>query len=337
MEIRRPAIASGAFKKLTTALTVLGLDARAIYAEARFDPSICDDPDARVPLAKLHDLWDVVIRHTGRADAALQGAQNYAPGDYGLVGFVAMNCATLYEALQHVVRYMSLWTDDPGIRAHDDGLIEVEYRTSFADRPGVRCATEAALAEILHGARLLTQGTLAPAHVTFTHEGPSDPSAYERFFGAPVRFLQPHTAMQMTKAQLQLALPKADAQLGAFLRGMANEALARHRGVQESPLDQIRSMIADELHKGVPSLDAIAHRMATSERTLRRRLEQEGTSFRHLLDDTRSAIARSYVRDRRMPLSEVAFLLGFSEPSAFHRAFKRWTDTTPRAWRERGA
>lgn len=334
---RRPAIASGALKKLATNLTLLGLDASAICAEARFDPSICDDPDARVPLATLHDLWDVVVRRTGRMDAALQGAQSYAPGDYGLVGFVAMNCATLGEALQQVVRYMSLWTDDPGIRAHDDGLIEVEYRSRFADRPGVRCATEATLAEILHGARLLTQGPLAPVKVTFTHQGPSDPAAHERFFGAPVRFRQPHTAMQMTKAQLELALPKADAQLGAFLRAMANEALARHRGAQDSPLDQIRSLIADELHKGLPSLDSIAHRMATSERTLRRRLEQEGTSFREVLDETRSAIARSYVRDRRMPLAEVAFMLGFSEPSAFHRAFKRWTSTTPRAWREGGA
>ena len=87
--------------------------------------------------------------------------------------------------------------------------------------------------------------------------------------------------------------------------------------------------------EGVPTLEQVAKRLATSERTLRRRLEEGGTSFRNLLDETRAELARSYVRDRRLPLTEVAFLLGFSEPSAFHRAFKRWTDTTPSAWRQR--
>src|SRR5262249_16896150 len=103
----------------------------------------------------------------------------------------------------------------------------------------------------------------------------------------------------------------------------------------DSPLDRMRELIAEALQSGVPTLDQIAKKMATSERTLRRRLEAEGTSFRALLDETRARLARSYVSDRRMPLSEVAFLLGFPEPSAFHRAFKRWTETTPSAWRAR--
>jgi AraC-like DNA-binding protein len=93
--------------------------------------------------------------------------------------------------------------------------------------------------------------------------------------------------------------------------------------------------VAEELSRGVPTVEDVARRMATSERTLRRRLEEGGSSFRELLDDTRERLARNYVRDRRMALSEVAFMLGFSEPSAFHRAFKRWTGTTPAAFRSR--
>ena len=96
-------------------------------------------------------------------------------------------------------------------------------------------------------------------------------------------------------------------------------------------LDRIRQILAEEMQKGVPALEQVARRLGTGERTLRRRLEENGTSFRALLDETRAELARGYVSDRDLPLCEVAFLLGFSEPSAFYRAFKRWTDTTPRA------
>jgi AraC-like DNA-binding protein len=116
---------------------------------------------------------------------------------------------------------------------------------------------------------------------------------------------------------------------------MANQALAK-RASEPSPLDRIREIIAEELVRGEPSLERVAKRMATSGRTLRRRLEENGTTFRALLDAARADLARSYVQDRRISLSEVAFMIGFSEPSAFNRAFKRWTDTTPAAWRARG-
>jgi AraC-like DNA-binding protein len=148
-----------------------------------------------------------------------------------------------------------------------------------------------------------------------------------------VRFAQADTAVVFRPDDLALPLPKADERLGAFLRDMANEAL-RERGAGEaSPLDTLREIIARELQRGVPSLKIAARSMATSERTLRRRLEASGTSFRVLLDETRARLAREYVRDERLPLSEVAFMLGFSEPSAFHRAFKRWTGTTPSLFR----
>jgi AraC-like DNA-binding protein len=310
-----------------------GIDPAPIAAEAGIEVEIGADPDQRVPLETLHTLWEATLRRYPRTDGALLGAQRYRPGDYGLVGFVCMNSATLGEALGHAVRYLHLWTDDPGMRLDDEGTVHLQYRTSFPDRLGVRCATEATLAELVHGARLVTAAPIALADVWFAHPGPHDRSAHESFFGCPVRFRAGSTGMRFHLEQLATRLPLADAQLGAFLRKLANEALARKTGQSESPLDQVRKLIAEELQRGVPSLGGIAHRLAVSERTLRRRLQDEGTTFRELLEETRAQIARSYIRDRRLPLSEVAFLLGFSEPSAFHRAFKRWTGATPAAYR----
>jgi AraC-like DNA-binding protein len=330
-----PTIASGAIHKLVSTLTEVGIDPGPVLAEVALDASVVDDRDARVPIAKLHRIWDAVLRGSSRADWAVLGAEHYSPGDYGLVGFVAMNSATLGEAVRHVVRYVGLWTDDPSMELRNEGTLAVAYRADFVDSPGFRLATEAAPAEILNGARVLTQRRITPREVRFPHPAPRNMSVYESFFGCPVRFGAPDIALVFREEDMALPLPRADEQLGAYLRTVANEALARRTGAQSTPLDRIRQIIAEELQKGVPALDGIAKRMATSERTLRRRLEENGTSFRTLLDETRAELARGYVRDRNLPLSEVAFLLGFSEPSAFHRAFKRWTDTTPAAWRAR--
>lgn len=330
-----PTIAAGAVRKLLDGAEQAGLDVPAILEEVGLTRAAVDDPDGRVPIATLHAAWDAVLaRAPMLAGAAVLAAERYAPGDYGLVGFVAMNSATLGEALAQTVRYVGLWTDDPTMSLDDQGTLHLDHRAGLPDCAGKRVAMEAAPAEVLHGARVLTQRRITPIEVRFFHPAPTDTSPHEAFFGCPVRFGQKDSAMVLRAEDLALPLPKADAQLGAFLRQMAGEALAKRRG-PESPLDRVREAIADELRTGEPKLELVAQRLAMSERSLRRRLEEAGTSFRALLDETRAELARTWVADRRVPLSEVAFLLGFSEPSAFHRAFKRWTGATPAAWRAR--
>lgn len=100
-------------------------------------------------------------------------------------------------------------------------------------------------------------------------------------------------------------------------------------------MERLRHLIAEALQNGVPELPALARSLGMSERSLRRRLDELGTSFRDVLDAVRKELALNHVKDRRLSLSEVAFLLGFSEPSTFHRAFKRWTGDTPAAFRAR--
>ncbi len=330
-----PSISSGAIRRMFETLRENGIDPAPIAEEAGVEVELGADLDRRIPLETLHTLWEAALRRYPRTDGALLGAQRYRPGDYGLVGFVCMNSATLGEALGHAVRYVHLWTDDPALRLDDEGAVHLRYRASFPDRLGVRCATEATLAELVHGGRLVTAQRVCPVDVWFAHPGPHDRSAHEGFFGCAVRFRAGSTGMRFERATLATPLPFADAQLGTFLRKLANEALARQTGRSESPLDQVSGLVAEELQRGVPTLATIARRLAVGERTLRRRLQDEGTTFRELLEETRARLARAYICDRRLPLSEVAFLLGFSEPSAFHRAFKRWTGETPAAYRAR--
>lgn len=330
-EMAVPTIASGALRKLIThAADELAIDRATLLAELAVDPAVLADPDHRVPITVLHAAWNAVVARVPRADGAVLGAERYAVGDYGLVGFVVMTSATLDEAFDHFIRYIGLWTDEPKFE-RAGATVRATYHHRFADSPGMRLGTEASFTEVIQAARLLTQRRIVPRAVRYAHQAPADVSAHEAFFGVAVEFGAAENALELAPEDLALPLARADAQLSAFLREAANKALEQHGS--GSLLDQARSIIAEELARGVPSIDVVARRLATSSRTLRRRLEEDGTSFRELLDATRADLARSYVRDRRMPLAEVAFMLGFSEPSTFHRAFKRWTKMTPAAWR----
>ncbi len=327
-------IASGAIRKLFTVARELGIDEAELARGASFDRATMVDPDARIPHDVLYALWEQVLTRVPRSDLPLRGAEHYEPSDYGLVGFAVVNSATLAEAYTHTVRFLSLWTDDPSIRLQGDGTVLATYRLTLDDRPGRRCGAEATFAELLHAARLVTQTRLTPREVRFPHPAPADTSAHATFFGCDVRFGASDMAMVLDRSDLDRPLPKADPQLGVFLRKIADEALERRSGPLDSPTDRLRTLLAEELHKGIPPLDDLAKRLGTTERTIRRRLDEQGTSYRELLDETRSELARSYIRDRRMPLAEVAFMLGFTDPSAFHRAFKRWTGTTPKSFRD---
>ncbi|MBS2028095.1 MAG: AraC family transcriptional regulator [Deltaproteobacteria bacterium] len=328
-----PDISIGAIRKLVETLGSLGVDPAAILAEARFNLADHADPESRVPLRTLYDLWEGLWRRLPRPDLALLAAQRYAPTDYGLLGFVSLSCPTIGAALEQVSRYSRLWTAEPELRLHADGWFSAEYTRPLPDRPGLRIGTEGALAEVLQAVRAVAPGPVSPTEVWFRHPAPSDTQAHEAFFGCKVKFGAARNAMMLPREALQMAMPRPDPQLGMFLGGLASKALEA-RAEPDSLLDQLRRLLAEELRSGVPNLQSTAKRLATSARTLRRKLETEGTTFRDLLDETRSKLAQSYLANPDLPLAEVAFLLGFSEASAFHRAFKRWTKQTPAEFRE---
>ncbi len=332
-EMGVPTIASGALRKLLAALSKHGVRPEEALTPLGLDARAVDDPDGRVPIERLHAAWDLFFERAPAVDVVHETM--YEPGDYGLVGFVAMSSATLEEALGHVVRFLSLWTDDPALDLAPDGTMSVYYRHVFRDSNGARAATEDAPIELIHGVRQLSQRRVVPRLVTFRHPAPRHAAALMEHFGCEVRYSAPRCTMVLRPADLAVPLPRADVHLAAFLQKTAKEALERRGATDETPLTRVREILAEELQRGAPSIGQVARRCASTERTLRRRLEENGTTFRDLLDDTRARLAQGYLADRQMPLTQVAFLVGFSEPSTFYRAFKRWTGLTPAAFRAR--
>lgn len=194
-----------------------------------------------------------------------------------------------------------------------------------------RQTAELLLAAWVRIGRVATSSSWSPAEVRFAHRPPCDAREHERFFGAPPRFASAENALVLPAALLDLPCRSTDASLLSLLDRYATDRLdGRHAATFA---ERARAALSEELQVGHVTAHALATRLKVSVRTLHRALAAEDTSYRRLLDQFRLEIAVRHLRDDRMSVAEVAFLVGFSELSAFHRAFKRWTGRTPATFR----
>ena len=194
-----------------------------------------------------------------------------------------------------------------------------------------RQTAELILAAWVRAGRVATGTKWNPAEVRFAHRAPPDSRAHERFFGSPPRFSAGENALVLEAALLELPCRRTDPSLLSLLDRYAADRLGG--GEAATFADRAWRALSDELQAGNVAARGVAARLNVSVRTLHRALAAEGTSYRRLLDQLRLDIAGRHLRDDRMSVAEVAFLAGFSEISAFHRAFKRWTGQTPVTFR----
>ena len=333
----RPTIAAGpAFKLIQLAAelrvplsTFEGLD---------LPPPSAHGFETRIPFDRILEVWEVAIRALRDPGFPIAVASRVRPSDYSVVGFACMTRKNLREALHQAVRYSAIWTD-----AHRWEVHEGERTVTMAsisavsdDRLGVRCNTECIVAEMINSARALIGQRASPLEIRFRHPAPSDTSAHEAFFASPVAFGAARNEILFDRAFLDTPLVKADPELAAYFQ-RHTESLMRRCGREKSVAERLEAVLVEDVTHGLPSLETAAARMGMSPRTLRRRLADEHTRFQDVLVQARCNLAKRYLAQPKLALGEVAFLLGFSEPSAFHRAFKRWTRSTPGAWRQRGA
>jgi AraC-like DNA-binding protein len=172
-----------------------------------------------------------------------------------------------------------------------------------------------------------------PIEVRFPHSAPENTSEHYRLFGCSVKFGRDRGELLFSRDLLEMPFLSADVNLQAILEAQV-VAMLQKLPKSDAVTDAVRRYLAGELCNGEPTLEQIAPRLHMSARTLHRRLEDEGTSFRQILTEVRRELATRHLSERRLAIGEIAFLLGFSEPSAFHRAFKRWTGYAPLTYRE---
>lgn len=255
------------------------------------------------------------------------------PDDYGALGLAWKSAPTVRSSLERVERYCRLWTDNLTyeIRDRDDGIDFVVHR-SGERRLGMRLSNEATLASATSLVRQTSSPRFRPRAVLLKHAAPRSISAHERYFGCPVRFASDQDALSISSEVLDLPNHLADDGISRFL--MAHlDAEIESLGTETPVQALVEREISRSLSGGIPRMADVARRLAMSERTLQRRLAERDLSFRSLVAETRRHVAVNLLRKSSYPLTEVAFLAGFSEQSAFNRAFKRWTGHTPTAFR----
>jgi len=315
------------------ALAAHGHDARALALRAGVDPDALD-PETRVPRDVLNRLWGLAVEATGDPAFGLEVPRHVSQTTFHALGYAVLASATMKEAFERIIRHRRLVGDVLALRLVDAGdRYRLEIDVS-ADPSVPFQAVDAIVATFVRQARLLhAPRPCDPLVVTFARPAPADAERYRHVLRAPVRFAAERNALELARADVEGRLPAGNAELARS----NDEVLVRYlaRLEQSSLATRVQQAVLAALPDGAPAKGAIARKLGMSARNLQRHLAAEGTSFSDLLASARADLARTYVEEGRLSVTEIAFMLGFADTSAFSRAFKRWTGTSPRGWAAR--
>lgn len=305
---------------------------------AGLSSEVLERPDATLALGKYIALLEITAAQSD-PDLGLRlglGLPGDAPDSSLLGGFghAARSAASVRALLDFVSRYMVVHAQANELTWQLRGnLLEMCYRLTDPSITEHRQDAEYALAVLCTRLKAYTANRFAPVRVDFAHAQPADITLHRQAFQCPIRFDQPCNALVWPAAMLDEALVTADPRLfQALLPGLEEE---RKRRVADSDLSmQIGLVIEAGLKDGKVGLEEVASQLCMSKRTLQRRLSELNVEFIELVEDVRQARAMVLVREPSMSLTEIAMQLGYNEASSFTRAFRRWTGSTPRQYRQ---
>ncbi len=311
-----------------------GVDAAALLAGVGIDPDAPVDPGQMVPAERYYDMLERIARQIDVTDLPVRTGASMRLDEYGALGLAFKAATTLGASYARVERYARLWTSvvDYELRPATGGTLVILHRAGER-RLGMRLSNEATLASAVSLARQVCPVPLAPVEVLVRHPAPRSITAHEAWFGCPVRFNAGLDAILYADEVLARPNILGDEGISQYLATHLDAELSEITRVP-ALVTQAKAAIAQALSEGTPRMAEIARGLGLSARSFHRRLSEHGMSFQTLTEDTRRELAEGLLRDERHSLAEIAFLTGFSEQSAFTRAFKRWVGTTPATYRK---
>ncbi|MEM9191187.1 MAG: AraC family transcriptional regulator [Myxococcota bacterium] len=291
--------------------------------------------EARVPAESLYRLLDILVRELDDPGVPIHIVQSANLADLHVMGFAVMTSLNAQDAIERACRYYRLLTDTGFYQLDvDDEQYHIRWVSDPPRTLGERLSAESAIAGYLHHMRSSAGRSVVPTNVSFTHPAPEDLRVHRSFFRGPVRFSADYAGFSFLRSDMKDVVPqRADPALNAFFVRHA-EGMLEELGPATDLVLRSRDVISRVLASGEPSIAVVSKQLGMSERTLRRALKKEGSSFRELVDDVRRCRAESLLQSDRTTISEIAFLLGFSDASAFSRAFRRWCGVSPQAFRQ---
>lgn len=323
-------VSSAYVRVLYEYLDMQGLDAAALFGEAA--PEIVDRGLRRYSRERWQAMLELAARRLDDPLLGLRMGQSITTAHFGMMGYVLACCPQLDAAMARMIEYGRLLyeTSPMHISRQGDDLV-FEWGLSHGC-PGP-LVDECWIASLYAVIRNITAQPVKLGQVGFVNPAPQNLTPYTDWFGCPVLFGQATTTVRFPVALLALPLRQSDEMLVRVLELQADALLAELP--QTDDFEQaVRRCILHLIREGEPELEQVAKELNVTERTLRRRLDESGTNFRALREHIRHRMAEKYLLDPRLKLNEIAQLLGYSEPSTFTRAFKRWTGLTPHSYQQ---
>jgi len=305
-----------------------GLDPDELFKEAGIDPMLRLDVNARVSAEQYdHLIW--TEKQKSHDDAfTFHLVEHLHPSYMGALGYAWMTSASLRKAFGRLSRYARILADDAIIRLDDQGkTLHVLLESESADIRDPALRERLRFANAVKLCRMNCGDSFKPARVLFRQSEPSSPAAFYSFFRCELQFDSDASVLVIDSAVADQPLSGFNAQLGNLLEQQIIDYLARLD--KQDIVGRTKSVIFEQLPSGQVSVEEVATELNKSVRTLRRKLSEKGTSFKELLTQTRQELGERYIHDASLSLTEIAFLLGFSDSSSFSRAYRTWTGQSP--------
>ena len=308
-----------------------GIDPAPIYNNAGIDPDCLLDPSARINITCVDALWQQVASVITDPCFAVKMVEFWHPSQIGALGYAWLASTTLRRALNRAVRYIHVVTEDLNLLLDDTpaGLkITVNLEGSVFTLPQHH---DLILTILMRMCRFNFGEELVATRVSLAHPEPSCSDKVVDYFRTDIQFDAEQTSLTIARADAELLLASGNRQIALMHDEMLMKYLVEIK--QGDIVQQVQSIILDNLPDGQVTDKLVASELNLSERSMQRRLKEHETTFRFLLDGVREMVAKQYIKNPMNRMSDIAFLLGFSEQSAFSRAFKKWTGKSPVEYR----
>jgi AraC-like DNA-binding protein len=316
------------YRPVLAALRELGVDVDQALSAVGFSEKELLDPNTRVPRERVVALTRQLLPLTSRHDIGVLAAQRFVLSDIGLLGYILRHSEHALGALGRFERYARLVADATLCDVQvTEGQVRVALGLSGA-RALTREGVDFSVGMLVRAVQECAGPTAHPLRVTLPRPRPKELGPYRALFGAGVQFDAPDIELRFDEATLRQPCPHHDAQLLAILEQHAQLLLARWPS-PDALLEQLRGLIGAQLAEGEPSLTRLSEQLGMSERTLRRKLTELGTSYRELLDLVRRDRALALIGEGKHSILSIAQRVGFNDATAFTRSFRRWTGVVP--------
>jgi len=310
----------------------IGVDTDKLLETVGLERAVAEDPDGEVSFEQMRHFWQTAYQMSADPHLAMRAGRLVKVGDYQCLDYLTVHASTLGQSMENFTRYMLLlntWIGWEIDRQKDAVTLRMLPVAGTLPVPTYEFVFTIYASRVRH----LLDENWAPKMVRFPFASPADPHVYADFFKAPVQFETPAGEFVIDIDDWHTPLPSADENLLKVLDEHARLLLEK-RPMPDDFVGQVRREIVRDLHGGEIHRDNIASRLNMSARTLQRRLDEHKLAFADLLDEVRAELAKNKLTGSELSLAEVGFLLGFSDQSAFSRAFKRWTGKTPKEYRK---